>query len=147
MALTDAQVRRMLQRLPIIDHHGEIIEHIAECELRMRLPFQERFLGRDHWQNSGNRVYSGPLLMGFADTAMYACLCGTFGENALCVIQTMTINFLHPAEPVDLIATVRIVRRGARSSYLETHLFSDGHDEPVCHVTATAVVRPMSDAH
>jgi acyl-coenzyme A thioesterase PaaI-like protein len=53
----------------------------------------------------------------------------------------MTTNFLRPAKEADLIAHVKILRRGKRSIYLETFLFSDGDTDPVAHVTATAVIR------
>jgi acyl-coenzyme A thioesterase PaaI-like protein len=53
----------------------------------------------------------------------------------------MTTNFLRPAKEADLIAQVKILRRGKRSIYLETFLFSDGDTDPVAHVTATAVIR------
>ncbi len=103
-------------------------------------------MGRDVWKGSGANVYSGPMVLGFADTAMYACIVGTFGGKVLGIIQTMTTNFLRPARDTDLIAQVRIIRRGKRSIYLETLLFSDGDAEPAAHVTATAAIRQSTDS-
>ena len=139
--LTPEEVQAALRKLPVIDHHDEVVEHVGDCQLRMRLPFRREYMGRDVWKHSGGYVYSGPMVLGFADTAMYWCIVGTFGEKVLGIVQTMTTNFLRPAKEADLIAHVKIVRRGKRSVYLETLLFSDGDTEPVAHVTATAVIR------
>jgi len=107
----------------------------------MRLPFRREYMGRDVWKHGEGYVYSGPMVLGFADTAMYGCIVGTFGGKVLSIVQTMTTNFLRPAKEADLIAHVKILRRGKRSIYLETFLFSDGDTDPVAHVTATAVIR------
>lgn len=144
--LIPEEVQAALQKLPAIDHHDEVVEHVADGQLRMRLPFRREYMGRDVWKDSGGYVYSGPMLLGFADTAMYGCIVGTFGGKALGIVQTMTTNFLRPAREADLIAHVKILRRGKRSIYLETFLFSDGDQEPVAHVTATAVIRQTDEA-
>ena len=139
--LTPQEVQAALSKLPVVDHHGEVVEQVGDGELRMRLPFKPDYMGRDVWKGSGARVYSGPMVLGFADTAMYACIVGTLGADTLGIIQTMTANFLRPAKETELIAQVRIVRRGTRSLYLEAFLYSDGDAEPVAHVTATAAIR------
>lgn len=144
--LTIEEVQAALGKLPVVDHHGEIVEYVGDGELRMRLPFRQEYMGRDVWKGSGANVYSGPMLLGFADTAMYACIVGTFGDKVLGIIQTMTTNFLRPARDTDLIAQVRISRRGKRSIYLEAWLFSDGDTEPAAHVTATAAIRQSADS-
>ncbi len=139
--LTPEEVQAALRKLPVIDHHDEVVEHVEDGQLRMRLPFRCEYIGRDVWKHIGGYVYSGPVVLGFADTAMYACIVGTFGGKVLGIVQTMTTNFLRPAKEADLIAQVKILRRGKRSIYLETFLFSDGDTEPVAHVTATAIIR------
>jgi len=144
--LTIEEVQAALGKLPVVDHHGEIVEYVGDGELRMRLPFRREYMGRDVWKGSGANVYSGPMVLGFADTAMYACIVGTFGGKVLGIIQTMTTNFLRPARDNDLIAQVRISRRGKRSIYLEAWLFSDGDTEPAAHVTATAAIRQSADS-
>ena len=143
--LTIEEVQAALGKLPVVDHHGEIVEYVGDGELRMRLPFRREYMGRDVWKGSGANVYSGPMVLGFADTAMYACIVGTFGGKVLGIIQTMTTNFLRPARDTDLIAQVRISRRGKRSIYLEAWLFSDGDTEPAAHVTATAAIRQLEE--
>jgi len=143
--LTPEEVQAALRKLPIIDHHDEVVEHVADGQVRVRLPFRREYMGRDVWKDSSGSVYSGPMVLGFADTAMYGCIVGTFGGNVLGIVQTMTTNFLRPAREADLIAHVKILRRGKRSIYLETFPFSDGDTDPVAHVTATAVIRQSVD--
>lgn len=139
--LTPEEVESALRKLPAIDHHDEVVEYVGDGQVRMRLPFRRAYMGRDVWKHGEGYVYSGPMVLGFADTAMYACIVGTFGGKVLGIVQTMTTNFLRPAKEADLIAHVKILRRGRRSIYLETFLFSDGDTDPVAHVTATAVIR------
>ena len=139
--LTPKDVHAALVKLPAIDRHGEVIEHVADGELQMRLPFRSEFMGRDVWKSSGARVYSGPTVLGFADTAMYACIIGSLGPDTVGIVQTTTTNFLRPAKEADLIAKVRIIRRGKHSVYLEAFLYTDGDAEPIAHTTATAAIR------
>ena len=145
LTLTPEEVQAALRKLPVIDHHDEVVEHVGDGQLRMKLPFRREYMGRDVWKHGEGYVYSGPMVLGFADTAMYACIVGTFGGKVLGIVQTMTTNFLRPAKEADLIAHVKILRRGKRSIYLETFLFSDGDTDPVAHVTATAVIRQSVD--
>jgi acyl-coenzyme A thioesterase PaaI-like protein len=143
--LTIEEVQAALGKLPVVDHHGEIVEYVGDGELRVRLPFRREYMGRDVWKGSEANVYSGPMVLGFADTAMYACIVGTFGGKVLGIIQTMTTNFLRPARDTDLIAQVRIIRRGKRSIFLVVWLFSVGVSEPAAHVTATDAIRESSE--
>ena len=143
-ALTTEGVKKQIAEiLPAIDQHGEIVEHVADGVLRLRLPFDPSFMGRDQWQNSGDGVFSGPMVMALADTAMYGCVHGTFGRDVVTVIQTLTITFLQPAKAADLIAEARILRRGKRSLYLDCTLTSDGDQEPCGHVTSTYALRRL----
>ena len=144
--LTPEEVQAALRKLPVIDHHDEAVEHVGDGQVRMRLPFRREYMGRDVWKHGEGYVYSGPMVLGFADTAMYGCIVGTFGRKVLGIVQTMTTNFLRPAKEADLIAHVKILRRGKRSIYLETFLFSGGDTDPVAHVTATAVIRQSVEA-
>jgi len=127
--------------LPEIDRHGEIVEQVGAGELQIRLPFRPEFMGLDVWEGSGARVFSGPIVLGFTDTTMYACIVGSLGSEASAISQTTTTTFLRPAKEAALVAKVRILRRGKRSLYLEAFVYSDGEAEPVSHSTATFAVR------
>jgi len=136
--LTAAETGALIvQNLPSVDHHGEVVEAVGGDAIRVRLPFRPEFMGDEPWQDRSGRVFSGPMVMGFADTAMYACVLAALGEDVIPVMANYTITFLRPARAADLIAEARIVRRGGRLSYLECWLTSDGDPEPCAHITST----------
>jgi acyl-coenzyme A thioesterase PaaI-like protein len=128
-------------KLPAVDQHGETVERVTEREVQIRVPFRREYVGTDAWRADGGPVYAGPMVMGLADTAMYACIHAAVGRDCVPVIVTLTASFLRPARASDLIAHARIVRRGRRLTYLEATLSSDGAPEPVAHVVATYAVR------
>jgi acyl-coenzyme A thioesterase PaaI-like protein len=137
-ALTASEAERMIvKNLPPIDHHGEIVEHVGSNSIRVRLPYNSAFMGAEPWQDGSGQVFSGPMVMGFADTAMYCCVMAALGAEVIPVMANLNITFLRPARASDLIAEARIVRRGGRLSYLECWLKSDGEAEPCAHITST----------
>ena len=94
-------------------------------------------MGTELWQDGSGGVFSGPMVMGLADTTMYGCALAAQGPDAIPVMATFNITFLRPARATDLIAEARIVRRGGRLYYLECWLTSDGEPEPCAHITST----------
>ncbi len=143
---TPTELEALIRRnLPRADHHGEVVEEATDSSLRLRLPFDRSFVGDETWGSPGGdsdlRVFSGPIVMGLADTAMYACCLAGFGPDVVPVMQSYTINFLRPALATDLIAEARIVRRGRRSSYLECWLTSERAAEAASHVTSVYAIR------
>jgi acyl-coenzyme A thioesterase PaaI-like protein len=140
--LTESELKQVLMtNLPAIDQHGESVERIGHGDVRLRLPFRKEYLGADPWGHTDGVVYSGPMVMGFADTAMYACVHAALGREVIPVIANLTITFLRPAAAADLVAEARLVRRGKRLAYLETYLYSEGNPEPIGHVTSTYAIR------
>jgi acyl-coenzyme A thioesterase PaaI-like protein len=136
--LSPKEAERMIAiNLPPIDHHEEVVEDAGINSIRVRLPFRPEFMGTEPWQDGSGRIFSGPMVMGFADTAMYCCVMAAMGANVIPVMANFNITFLRPARAADLIAEARIVRRGARLHYLECWLTSDGENEPCAHVTST----------
>jgi acyl-coenzyme A thioesterase PaaI-like protein len=129
--------RTITANLPPIDHHHEIVEEVGPNFLRIRLPFKSEFLGAEPWQDGSGKVFSGPMVMGFADTAMYCCVMSALGTGVIPVMANLNITFLRPARNCDLIADARIVRRGGRLHYLECWLTSEGDSDPCAHVTST----------
>jgi acyl-coenzyme A thioesterase PaaI-like protein len=142
-ALSPKEAERMItENLPPIDHHHEVVEEVGVNSIRVRLPFRQEFMGTEPWQDGSGRIFSGPIVMGFADTAMYCCVMGAMGSNVIPVMANLNITFLRPARAADLIAEARIVRRGGRLYYLECWLTSDGETEPCAHITSTYRVSP-----
>ena len=137
LPLTAEQAERTItQNLPPIDHHGEIVEAVGADSIRIRLPFKPDYLGAEPWQDGSGQVFSGPMVMGLADTAMYCCVMAALGADVIPVITNLNITFLRPARASDLIAEARIVRRGSRLYYLECWLTSDSEPEPCAHITS-----------
>jgi acyl-coenzyme A thioesterase PaaI-like protein len=100
--LTPRDIEALIRRnLPVVDHHGEVVEAVTSESLRLRLPFDETFAGDETWGESDLRVFSGPMVMALADTAMYACCLAGFGPEVIPVMQSYTINFLRPALATD----------------------------------------------
>jgi uncharacterized protein (TIGR00369 family) len=146
LPLTAQQAERAITKnLPPIDHHGEVVEHVGPDSIRIRLPFKAEYLGTEPWQDGTGQVFSGPMVMGFADTAMYCCLMAAMGTGVIPVMTNLNITFLRPARAADLIADARIVRRGGRLSYLECWLTSEGETAPCAHVTSTYRVSRRAD--
>jgi uncharacterized protein (TIGR00369 family) len=131
----------IIEKLPPVDHNGEIVERVARDSIRIRMPYQPEYMGNDIWQNSGSGVFSGPKVMGLADSSMYVCLHAALGRNVVAVLSNLVITFLRPAEGSDLIAEAKIIRLGRRLAYLETYLFSEGRPEPVAHATSSFAYR------
>jgi uncharacterized protein (TIGR00369 family) len=141
----------IIEKLPPIDHNGEIAERVSRDSIRIRLPYRPEYMGNDIWQNSGSAVFSGPKVMGLADTSMYVCLHAALGKDVVAVLSNLMITFLRPAKDSDLIAEAKIVRLGRRLAYLETYLFSEGSPDPVAHATSSFAYRfappASSDIH
>jgi acyl-coenzyme A thioesterase PaaI-like protein len=146
LPLTAEQAERTITtNLPPIDHHGEVVEAVGTDSIRIRLPFKPDYVGAEPWQNGSGKVFSGPMVMGFADTAMYCCVMAAMGTGVIPVMANLNITFLRPARAADLIAVARIVRRGGRLHYLECWLRSDGAAESCAHVTSTYRVSRRAD--
>jgi acyl-coenzyme A thioesterase PaaI-like protein len=144
--LTAEQAERTITtNLPPIDHHGEVVEAVGPDSIRIRLPFKPDYMGAEPWQDGSGQVFSGPMMMGFADTAMYCCVMAAMGNGVIPVIVNLNITFLRPARAADLVGEARIVRRGGRLHYLECWLRSDGAAEPCAHVTSTYRVSQRAD--
>jgi acyl-coenzyme A thioesterase PaaI-like protein len=129
--------RTIITNLPPVDHHGEIVEAVGPDSICIRLPFKPQYMGTEPWQDGSGQVFSGPMVMGFADTTMYCCVMAAMGAGVIPVMVNLNISFLRPARAADLVAEARIVRRGSRLHYLECWLKSDGDAEPCAHVTST----------
>src|SRR5437764_10771768 len=105
LPLSPADAERALTaNLPPVDHHGEVVEHVGPDSIRLRLPFKPEYLGAEPWQDGSGRVFSGPMVMGFADTAMYCCVIAAMGTAVIPVMTNLNVTFLRPTLASDLIA-------------------------------------------
>jgi len=131
----------IVEKLPLVDHNNETAEFVSKTAIRIRMPFRPEYMGQDVWQHSGHGVFSGPKLMGLADTSMYVCMHAALGRDVVAVLSNLVITFLRPALARDLIAEAKIIRIGRRLAYLETYLFSEGSAEPIAHATSSFAFR------
>jgi len=143
-ALTASALTQLLRRnLPAVDHRGEIVEEIGADFVRLRLPIRAEYMGPADASVNGEGILSGPITMGFADTALYACVHAFYGEHVVAVIASFNVSFLRAARNADLVATARLLKRGRSLAFVEAHLHSGAATDPCAHVTATYAVRAL----
>ena len=127
----------LARELPSVDHRGEVIEEIGPAHLRMRLAVRPDYLSVDVPPGSGQAMLSAPVMMGFADTAMYAAVHVFYGASAIGAIVNFSTSFMRIAGSDDLLAEVMLLKKGRKLAFLETRLTSLGQSEPCALVTAT----------
>ena len=117
--------------------YGIRAELIEAGRVILRLPFDDGHL------RPGGTV-SGPVMLALADVAVYVLVLGLIGPVELAVTTSLNANFLRRPRAADLIAEARILKLGKRLAVGEVAIRSDGEDDPVCHVTATYSIPPLS---
>lgn len=143
-ALSAAEITRLLSELlPEVDHRGELVEEIGERHIRVRLPVHRSYLSQDMPRGSGQAVLSGPIMLGFAETAMFACVHAFYGAHVFAVVVTFNASFLGIAGGDDLVAEARLLKQGRRLAFVEAHLYTGSSNEPCAHVTATYALRAL----
>ena len=131
------------RQLPVVDRRGEIIEAIGADWVRLRLPLREEYLSRDLPPGSGQVVFSGPVTIGFAETAMYACVHAAYGPAVLAITLSLNVSFLRVTGASDVLATARLMRRGKRMAFVEVELQGADADAACARVSACYSVRPL----
>ncbi|MGE3772542.1 MAG: PaaI family thioesterase [Gammaproteobacteria bacterium] len=132
------EIAALLHReLPPVDHRGEMIEEIGKSRLRMRLPALPEYVSRDLPPGSGQSMLSAPIMMGFADTAMFAAIHAFYGARAIGAIVNFNVSFMRIAGAKDLVAEVRLLKKGRKLAFFDVLLHGTDETEPCAHVTAT----------
>lgn len=135
LPMTVADLEVFLDReFPQLDR-GIRIEQIGPDYARLRLLYDERHL------RPGGTI-SGPALMTLADAGVYVALLAQIGPVALAVTTSLTINFLRKPEQRDVIAEIRLLKRGRRLVVGEAELRSEGAPDLVAHAVLTYSVPP-----
>lgn len=80
---------------------------------------------------------SGPVMMALADVALYVAVLSSIGPVPLAVTTSFNINFLRRPAQRDLLAEAKLMKLGKRLAVGEVAILSEGHPDPVAHVTAT----------
>lgn len=131
---SESDLQRLLLRLlPARDQHDLVVEEIEEGEIRLRFPFDPACVGP-------GGIVSGPLLLSFADTAIFAAAQSSLSAGEIALTSTLNVAFLRPAKPTEIVALSRLLRRGRTVLHAEAWLFSHAAVEPILHATATCAV-------
>ena len=109
---------------------GVAIEEAWYHGCRIRQAYREAFV------RPGGTI-SGPTMMALADFAMYVAVLASIGPVPLAVTTNFNINFLSRPAQRDLIAETKLMKLGKRLAVGEVAICSEGHEDPVAHVTAT----------
>lgn len=134
--LTPEQVEAIIRKgLPMTERSGLRVESIAPQQARIRLPVQD-------WMLRPGGIIAGPILMTAADTAMYAVILAHTGGEPMSLTSDLSIRFLAPARPIDLIADARLLRLGRRMAVVEVVIRNEGSESPVAHATGS-YIRPI----
>lgn len=126
------------EELPFAWEQGFRVERLDAGSAKVRLPI-------DHAHLRPGGTVSGPAMMGLADYTMYAVVLSRIGRQKMAVTTNLNANFLRRPPPRDLIAEGRLLKLGRRLAYGEVTIFSQGEDDPVCHVTSTYSLPPRGD--
>jgi uncharacterized protein (TIGR00369 family) len=138
--ITIAEFERLAEeKLPLVGQYAIRCEVIEAGRVVMRMPFDQGHL------RPGGTV-SGPVMLALADVAIYVLVLGLIGPVEMAVTTSLNANFLRRPRARDLIAEARILKLGRRLAVGEVTIYSDGEEEPVCHVTATYSIPPLDDA-
>jgi uncharacterized protein (TIGR00369 family) len=103
---------------------------LAEGTLTLRMPF------RPTLARPGGTI-SGPAMMLLADTAAYFVTLAHVGPHPQMATANLDIHFLARPEPVDAIATARLLRVGRRLAVSTVEICSEGSAAVVAHATVT----------
>jgi uncharacterized protein (TIGR00369 family) len=85
-------------------------------------------------------VISGPTMMALADMAVYALVLGHIGIVPMAVTTSLTMHFLRPAKPGDLIGDALLLRLGRRIATAEVRLWTESPDRIAAHATVAYAI-------
>jgi len=132
--LTADEVQAFLKR--DFPQTTSIVESVGEGTATVRQKITEAHL------RPGNTV-SGPTLMALADHATYVVILSHIGIVPLAVTTNLNITFMRKAAPgVDLLATARLLKLGARLAVAEVHLRSASSPDILAQATVTYSIPP-----
>lgn len=136
--ITIAEMNEIARELKWVTMLNIAVEKIGEGTARLRLPASDDVL------RPGGTI-SGPTMMTLADFAMYAAVLGAIGRVEMALTTNLSINFLRPPPPGDLIGDCRLLKLGKRLAYGEVLITSAAvpEDDPVAHATLTYSIPPQ----
>lgn len=141
MSISVAEIQRIVRAgVPLAESWGVEVLSAEGGGATLRLPHHADLL------RPGGSI-SGPALMALADVAMWAALLSLTGGEDDSLTSNLNITFLRRPAPTAVLAEATVLKRGARLSYGEVLLRSEGSEDAVAHVvTSWAAVRPTRAA-
>lgn len=119
--------------------HSIVIEEVGARTARVRFKVEPRDL-------RPGGIVSGPVLMSLADTTVWVAVLGAIGPVAMAVTSDLTIHFLRPTRPGDVLGEARLVKLGRRLAVGDVLIYADGDPDPVAHAVVTYAIPPDADA-
>ena len=84
MRMDTATLERLLTRwLPPVDRHGFRVLEIGPQAVTLEVDVPDSWLSHDLPHGIPNPIVSGPMMMGFADTALYAAIHAHYGSDVI----------------------------------------------------------------
>jgi acyl-coenzyme A thioesterase PaaI-like protein len=109
-----------------------VVERVDAASLRLRYRVSD-----DGAEIRPGGTISGPTLMTIADTVAWLLTLAQLPAGTDALTAALTISFLRPPPPADLIGEGRLLRMGRRLSVVEVLMASDGVPDPVAVATVT----------
>jgi uncharacterized protein (TIGR00369 family) len=128
--LTIAELEALMDRHFTTWRSYSTIESHDHRELVLRMPFRKDLV------RAGGTI-SGPAMMALADTAAYYLTLIYAGPVPEAATANLDIHFLARPQPIDMLATARLLRLGRRLAVSTVDIRSAGTDDVVAHATVT----------
>lgn len=94
----------------------------------------------DDHANIGGTIHGG-LLMTMLDSVMGGTVIAGLPEGEVAVTASLTVNFLAPAHPGDvLLAWAEVTKQGRRIAFVDGWITREGSDEKLATATGTFAV-------
>src|SRR5262249_15693325 len=110
MAVTEDELRVILEDSPFARIYDFRLDFVAYGECRLLMPFQVAL------ERPGGLV-SGSVLMTAADVAMWLAIMTRLGKDAMTVTTELTTAFLTSPNPEDVTCLAKVMRLGQSQIY------------------------------
>jgi uncharacterized protein (TIGR00369 family) len=110
LAVTDAELRRVLAQASFVDQFGFELDSFADGECTLLVPFRKAL------ERPGG-IVSGQVFMAVADVAMWLAIMTRMGAADGSVTAEMKTNFLSGAREEDFLCRARVLKFGRRLIY------------------------------
>ena len=134
----------LTESLPPADLRGLEVNSVADGSVELSLSIAADQLSVDLPRGSGQTVVSGPLMLGFGDTAMYTAVHSALGPDVFAAILSINTSFFRLAEPTTLIARANVLRKGRSVCFTDALIYSEGEEQPCVQVTASYAIKRLA---